>query len=475
MKTINNEQIQDVKEKQSIYGQGAYYDYNNNENRLNDNVIIVGSSGTGKTTSIVEPNILQCNGSVIVSDAKGNLYRRNKERLESKGYVVKHLNFVNPEESTHYDPICYLRTTQDIMKLAHMLVDANKNVLSNKDPYWDDCSEILLSSIIGYILENKEALSKTTTEDSKVNLPGVIEFVKYATETLSSNQTVLDNMFDLYEKHHPKSWALSQYRSIRVKSDKTWTCITTSLSAKFRAFSSREVQSILMNDDIDIKSLGHQKTAIFVTVSDNDRSMDLLANLFYTQAINELCLHADYDKSCVGERLPIPVQFILDDFATNCKVEEMPRIISSVRSRNISIMMMIQAESQLFYNYKEDAKTILANCDTYVYLGTNELETVTAVSQRADMSKRKVMSLPVGKCIIFRRGDEPLMTDTFRFMDWEYIKEMDEQVKELMNTKPNIFSYPIKVKYKILPLSKATDNEEQELEDIFLDDSELFE
>ena len=465
--------MQDVKEAQVIFGQGVQYNYNDDTSRLNDNIMIVGSSGSGKTTSIVEPNILQCNGSIIVSDPKGNLHRRNKNRLESEGYIVKHLNFVDPDTSMHYDPIHYLKSTQDVIKLAHMLVATNRSAAANRDPYWDDCAEILLSSIIGYILENREILETLISEESKVNLPGVIEFIKYATESFTQTQTILDNMFNTYEERNPDSWSLAQYRSVRVKSEKTWTCITTSLTAKFRSFSSKEVQEILMDDQMDITDIAHRKTAIFVTVSDNDRSMDVLANLFYTQAINELCLHADYDDSCINQRLPIPVQFILDDFATNCKVEEMPRIISAVRSRNMSIMMMIQAESQLFFNYGEDAKTILANCDTYVYLGTNDLETIASIAQRADVPKKKIMELPIGKCIIFRRGSEALLTDTFQFMTWDRIKQMDQQVEELIRTNPERFERPIKVdKIKISFLPSV--NDDRDLEDFFAEDGDLF-
>lgn len=165
---------------------------------------------------------------------------------------------------------------------------------------------------------------------------------------------------------------------------------------------------MMEENDIDFAAIGQEKTAVFVTVSDTDRSMDSLVNMFFTQTMQALCDYAD--NACPNNRLPVPVRFILDDFATNCRIEEFPRMISSIRSRGISVMLMIQAESQLRQGYGHDGKTIISNCDTYVYLGGNDVETAQAVSVRCDKSLKQVLYMPVGSCWVFRRGSQPVYT-----------------------------------------------------------------
>lgn len=164
------------------------------------------------------------------------------------------------------------------------------------------------------------------------------------------------------------------------------------------------MNSMTANDTIDITSIGKEKTAVFVVVSDTDRSLDGLVNMFFTQAMNELCRYAD--KECDNNELPVNVRFILDDFATNCKINEFPRMIASIRSRGISTMLMIQSESQLMQGYAEDGKTIIANCDTYVYMGGNDVSTAQAVAERMDVPVKKILNMPVGTHWIFRRGEE---------------------------------------------------------------------
>ena len=182
--------------------------------------------------------------------------------------------------------------------------------------------------------------------------------------------------------------------------------ILITVNSRLGAFDTPELNTMTAKDDIRIAALGQKKTALFVVVSDTDRSLDGLANIFFTQAMNELCRYAD--KHCKDNCLPVPVRFILDDFATNCKIDEFPRMISSIRSRGISTMLMIQAESQLTEQYGYDGKTIIGNCDTYVYLGSNDVDTAKAVAERCDVSVKKVLNMPVGTNWIFRRGQAPV-------------------------------------------------------------------
>lgn len=167
-----------------------------------------------------------------------------------------------------------------------------------------------------------------------------------------------------------------------------------------------EIAELTSADNINISTIGDAKTALFVVVSDTDRSLDPLANLFFSQAMNELCYHAD--KDCINESLPVPVRFIMDDFATNCCIDDFPRMIASIRSRNISTMLMIQAEAQLKNYYGFNDKTIIGNCDTYVYLGGNDVDTAMEVAKRVDVPMTEILTMPVGTSWIFRRGQKPI-------------------------------------------------------------------
>ena len=204
--------------------------------------------------------------------------------------------------------------------------------------------------------------------------------------------------------------------------------ILITVNSRIGLFDTPEINRMLGSDTINIPGIGQRKTALFVVVSDTDRSMDTLANLFFTQAMNELCLYAD--NHCPDCRLPVPVRFIMDDFATNCKIEEFPRMISSIRSRGISAMLMLQAESQLESSYGCDWSTIIANCDTYVYTGGNDVETAKAVATRCDMPVKRILNMPVGSIWIFRRGQTPVngkLFDIEPFLE-ERMESFSEQV-----------------------------------------------
>jgi type IV secretion system protein VirD4 len=195
------------------------------------------------------------------------------------------------------------------------------------------------------------------------------------------------------------------YKKFRVASSRTLRSILVTANSRLGVYDTPELEKMMKEDDVNISWIGRRKTALFVVVSDTDRSMDRLVNLFFSQAMNELCRYAD--TKCTDYRLPVPVRFIMDDFATNCKIEEFPRMIASIRSREISTTLIIQAESQLTQCYGYDGRTIIGNCDTYVYLGGNDVETAKAVAERCDMPVKKILNMPVGTNWIFRRGEEP--------------------------------------------------------------------
>lgn len=383
-----------------ILGQDQYYSLDSYKTKLNNNVLVVGTSGSGKTRSIVTPNLLQGVGSYIVSDPKGNLYRKYKDILESMGYEVKKLDFTEPIHSAHYNFFRYIRCTQDIVKVAHMLIYQYKNEGGHMDPFWDQASQLLVQSVIAYLWE--------AWGDKEQNLHRVLQLIGLcqANGDLSEETSTLDRMMEKHGEKNPDSYAVNMYSKFRVAANRTLRSILITVNARLGLFDTPELNEMTAADDIDIASIGLKKTALFVVVSDTDRSLDGLVNIFFTQAMNELCRYAD--KRCEHNTLPIPVRFILDDFATNCKIEDFPRMIASIRSRGISTMLMIQAESQLTEGYGYDGRTIIGNCDSYVYMGGNDIETAKAVAERCDMPLKKILNMPVGTNWIFRRGQAPV-------------------------------------------------------------------
>ena len=385
-----------IKQGNLILADGKYYDMDCYRTKLNNNVMVVGTSGSGKTRSIVSPNIMQATGSYIISDPKGNLYGKYKSYLEDRGYEVKKLDFTDPKHSIHYNFFSYIRDETDIMKLASILIDDIKGV--QNDAFWTDSSRLLLQAVIGYITE-------CLFEEDR-NLKELLDLISYfeIDENRSGMETMGDRMFQQLASENSDSYAVRQYKKFRVATGKTLKSILITVQSQLGLFDTNDLREMLAYDETDIGSIGKKKTALFVVVSDMDRSLDKLANIFFTQAMAELCRVADHE--CDDQRLPVPVRFILDDFATNCKIEQFPRMISSIRSRGISTMLMIQSEAQLKTSYASDDKTIISNCDTYVYLGGNDVDTAQEVARRCDLPLRKILEMPVGSCWIFRRGEK---------------------------------------------------------------------
>lgn len=382
-----------------IIAQNSRYSLNDRATRLNNNVLVIGGSGTGKTQTIVSPNLRQAVGSYIVFDPKGQLYKKYGAYLKERGYLVGLLDFTGRERGMRYNPLAVVSSPQEIMKISEILAQSEASACSIADPFWDKITKLFLNGLIGYLCET-DTLPRTLESILKLMREG---------ERYSGDQrnSPLADRFDCLKNADPNSWAYTQFNNVNVCPGDTYDSVRATLAAKFANLDTPEIRSMTRCSDIDFKLIGSRKTAIFVTVSDTDRSMDDLANLFITQSMQQLCGFADRFKD---GRLPVPVRFILDDFATNCRIADFPRMISTIRSRSVSAMIMIQSEAQLTQYYRFDDKTVISNCDTYVYLGGNDIATARSVSERANKPLDQILNMPVGTCWVFRRGEAPVFT-----------------------------------------------------------------
>lgn len=412
-----------IPENYMILADGCYYDMNCFRTHLNNNVLVVGTSGSGKTRGIVSPNILQASGSYVIVDPKGNLYRQYSAYLRRRGYQVKKLNFAEPgdPESGHYNFFAYMHSEQDAMKIAHILVKATENGVRNIDPFWDDATELLLMAVITYL--------KMYGEEDQQNVSNILQLIDECKidEDDAGGVNNLDELFYKAEENNPGNFAIRCYRRFRTAAERTLRSILITLHSKLARYDSCECRSLFDNDTVEVGKIGDRKTALFVVVSDSDRSMDGMVNIFFTQAMNELCLQADHRAD---SRLPVDVRFIMDDFATNVCISDFPRMIASIRSRGISVMLIIQAESQLTAVYGQDDRTIIGNCDTYVFLGGNDLPTAENVARRADVLLSEILSMPAGMGWIFRRGMKPVRAKEFELETFKIQKMLNREKAE---------------------------------------------
>ena len=414
-----------VPEGSMILGEDAYYSMDCYETQLNNNVIVVGTSGAGKTRYIVKPNIMQATGSYVISDPKGALIKEMGPYLRAKGYKVMELDFIHPERSARYNPILKCRSADDVHKLSNTLVYELSFTKGNRpggsyDPFWDEATVILLDALIAYILE----CESIPVEDK--NILTLSELVTEATREESSCRrggTGLDEKMDQHEaqlrKRNLESWAVRRYKEYNTAPAKTHNTINICTLAKLVGFDTLEIREMLSGNDIEFTTLGNEPTALFIKVSDTDRSKDVLVNLLYSQLMNELC---DYADSCAGNRLPVPVRFILDDFATNARINNFENIISNIRSRGISAMIMLQSEAQLAAAYGDNAPTIVDNCNTYVYMGGSSPEQAERIAKRANKTANSILDMPVSTSWIFRRGQKPVNCRNFDLEWFQQVK-----------------------------------------------------
>lgn len=317
------------------------------------------------------------------------------------------IDFQNPENSVHWNPLMEVRSTQDITEIANSLV-YDENVRQNRaiDPYWDRMALIFICAIIAYMKE---------TGYKPFNFKGILQLVREGERNVmnaqrrsSAKTSELSIRFQKLHEKNPESWAYEQFRNVDQAPDKTYDTIRSVLASKFASYSTEEIEEMMSCNDFNFIDIAQHKTAVFVIQSDCDRSMDGLVNLFFSQIISAFIRYAD---TCENGRLPIPVRFFLDDYGATTNIYNLDAIISTIRSRNISVSLILQSESQLMRGGAGADTTIISNCDTYIYMGSNDVETAKSVSVRCNKPLEKILYMPVGTCWIFIRGKKPIYAE----------------------------------------------------------------
>lgn len=402
-----------------ILAQDQYISNDTWKTGLNNNDIIIGPSGCGKTRSYVKPNILQCNESMIITDTKGSLYSEIGPVLKKHGFHVIRIDFTDLlQSSCGYNPLDHIRRNprtdaflaQDILTAASVLIP----IESTRDPFWDSAAQMYMACLIGYVLECLPKREHT------------LEYVARLFMEMSSNS--FDKLLTELGECDPKSFAYTQYRlfSENHKAEKMHASIRGMIGNKISPLTyDGPLHLYQCPKRIDFKKLGKEKTALFLTVSDMDRSMDRLINLFYTQALHVLCQSADQDYP--DHRLPIPVRFILDDFAAGTYIPDFDKIISVIRSREISTSIILQSISQLesLYGHSK-AMTILNNCDNCLYLGGSDTETANYIGVKTNKTAQTILNMPLSDAWLFTRGSAPKKVRKYDIRQHDRYRELPE-------------------------------------------------
>lgn len=391
-----------------ILAEGRYVSNDTRETNLNNNDLIVGSSGSGKTGGYVIPNILALSDStsMVVADTKSNLYKKLTPELKAKGYEIRVIDFVNPKNSSSYNPLKYIRRNrntgvynqQDIVSIANTLLP----IYNKDDSFWIISARSVIACVISYVLEALDEKDKTFTSVIQVykDIVNGVECVGGA-----NSRTYQISFLEKWRIDHPESFAVKKYDNFKggLCAEKCWSSICQFVTTAIDIFDFSEVDNMFNGDNpINFTELGNKKCAVFLNISDNDRTLDALVNIFYTQLFQCLCKQADNTPE---GHLKVPVRVFLDDFATNVYIPDFDKLISVIRSRDISVSIILQSISQLdgIYNASQ-ALTIINNCDHVIYLGGSDLKTAEYMASRMCKSMESVLCLPCDDVLLLTRG-----------------------------------------------------------------------
>lgn len=370
---VNGKYADKVPTRNKILTQNVSVGLDGRKHRRNLNALVCGGSGAGKTRFFAKPNLCQANSSYVVLDPKGELLRDTGNLLSAKGYDIKVLDLINMEKSHCYNPFVYLRSDNDIQRLVtNLFKNTTPKGSQSQDPFWDQAATMLLLALIFYL--HYEA------PPEEQNFPMVMEMIR-AGEVREDDETyksALDILFERLEMRNPEHIALKYYRSYHSGSGKTLKSIQITLISRLEKFNLESLASITQNDELELWSIGEKKTAVFAIIPDNDSSFSFLVGMLYTQLFQQLYYQADVIH---GGRLPVHVHFLMDEFANVALPDEFDKLLSTMRSREISVSIIIQNLAQLKALFEKQWESIVGNCDEFLYLGGNEQSTHEYVSK----------------------------------------------------------------------------------------------
>ena len=418
----------------------------------NKNILVIGGSGSGKTRFYVKPNLLQMHSSYVVTDPKGTVLNEVGKALQDGGYAIKVLNTINFKKSMHYNPLAYIRSEKDILKLVNTIIANTKGEGSQSgEDFWVKAERLYYSALIGYIWYEAPKEEK--------NLNTLIEMIN-ASEAREDDETFenpIDLLFKELEQKNPEHFAVRQYKKYKLAAGKTAKSILISCGARLAPFDIAELRELTEDDELELDTLGDKKTALFVIISDTDDTFNFIVAIMYTQLFNLLCDKAD-DK--YGGRLPVHVRFILDEFANIGQIPKFEKLIATIRSREISASIILQAQSQLKAIYKDNADTIIGNCDTTLFLGGKEKTTLKEISETLGketidmyntsetrsnqksyglnyqklgkelMTQDEIATMDGGMCILQLRGVRPFFSkkyDITKHPRYKYLSDADKK------------------------------------------------
>ncbi|MCD8133033.1 MAG: type IV secretory system conjugative DNA transfer family protein [Clostridiales bacterium] len=392
-----------------ILGENCIYSMDCVETGLNNNRVGVGGAGSGKTVSLLEPELLEAlrgrQTNRIVICTKRRVVKKYMPMFEKAGYHIYDMNFADPESGNcAYDPLDYLKCEEDITELATNIVMANgKKEHTTADPFWDDAAISLLSAEI--------SLTIMTVDDAVFSDVLEMHFAMKISEYESGIKTNIDDMVESIERVRPGCYALNCWRTFKEAAPKTAKSIYVTMNATLNAFTNNIRKVMKLKPSVDFEKMSHEKSILFITTSPVKHSLYRIANMFMAQAISELYEIAENEPDGI---LPIPTHISFDDFATGAKVQGMPEKISIFREKGISCTLLLQSEAQLEKMYGHwGAVEILDNCDSYVFFGGNNYETARSISLRLNVPLEETLYMPVGQVVVFRRGQLPVVTKRY--------------------------------------------------------------
>ena len=418
----------------------------------NKNVLVIGGSGSGKTRFYVKPNLMQMHSSYCVTDPKGTIVIECGKMLEDNGYEIKILNTINFKKSMKYNPFAYLRSEKDILKLVQTII-ANTKGEGEKagEDFWVKAEKLYYTALIGYIFYEAPREEK--------NFATLLDMID-ASEVREDDETYMnpiDRLFEALEKKEPTHFAVKQYKKYKLAAGKTAKSILISCGARLAPFDIQELRDLMQEDELELDTLGDRKTALFVIISDTDDTFNFVVSIMYSQLFNLLCDKAD---DVYGGRLPVHVRCLLDEFANIGLIPKFEKLIATIRSREISASIILQAQSQLKAIYKDNADTIVGNCDSTLFLGGKEKTTLKELSETLGketidlyntsetrsnqksfglnyqktgkelMSQDEITVMDGSKCIFQLRGVRPFLSDKFDITKHKNYKLLEDYDKK---------------------------------------------